>query len=812
MRQVRFWLRWSLRDLRRRWIQVLATALVIAIGVAVFAGLGGMRGWREDSARASFSALALHDVRVTLAEGTFVDKGRLRAALERSAGAAGLPAVQERLVVPTQIDTRGAEGQVLTPGRIVGVPLGDGQEVDEINVMRGTGLGAGDADEAVAVLDRSYANFYDLPDAGTISLPGGRSLRYVGQGQSPQYFLITSESGFGGEPTLGVLYTSLATAQRLAGRPGEVNEAVARFAPGTNLAFEKRQVEQALARYLPDVKADVTTGPEEQAYRILFRDAKNDQRYLSFFGLLVLLGACVAAFNLVSRTVEAERREIGIGMALGVRTSLLGLRPLLLGFEIALLGTVLGALLAVWIADAFTEVYKEFLPMPVYGESFRPTIYVRAAAVGFALPLLAIVWPVWRGVRVQPIEAIRVGLRSAQGGGLAPLAKRIRMPGAVMAQMALRNLARTPRRTLLATIGLAGVLGAMVALVGIVDSYGRTIDVARADAAGDAPRRLSVTLDGFYPVAGREMRRIAATPGVHVAEPRIDVLAAAGNGREEIPVVLSVVDAGSDLWRPGVEQGEFRPGEQGIVIPPKLAKDLGVSVGDKISLNHPVLSRDGLGSRMDEIRVAAIGKNPFRVFTFVDERQANSMGLTGATNSVAVMPRDGVSIESVQRALLALPGVATTRPVTADTDALEDTIGQFASVIQVAALAVLALAILMAFNLAGISIEERRREYTTMFAFGLPVRSGMRVAITENLIVGLLGTALGFAIGMLTISWMIDSLLGDTWPEIGIVRNISPGTIALTVAVGVLAVALTPLLMTRRMTRMDIPSTLRVME
>jgi RND superfamily putative drug exporter len=50
----------------------------------------------------------------------------------------------------------------------------------------------------------------------------------------------------------------------------------------------------------------------------------------------LLLGAAVfAAFNLISRTVEAQRREIGIGMALGVVATMAAsvtLLPAVLGF------------------------------------------------------------------------------------------------------------------------------------------------------------------------------------------------------------------------------------------------------------------------------------------------------------------------------------------------------------------------------------------------------------------------------------------------------------------------------------------------
>lgn len=806
-----FWLRWIARDLRRRWLQVLATALVIAIGIGVFAGLGGMRGWRDESTSKSFAKLALHDLRVTLAEGNFVKEGELKAALRRLPDPVAVTAAREQLVVPTQIDGPGAPQRVLAPGRIVGAQYGAGAPVDEINVIRGRGFRA-DAAQPGAVVDRAFAKYYGMPASGEIELPGGGSLAYTGQGQTPQYFLITTETGFGGEASLGLLFTPLATAQKLSGHPGQVNELVMRFKPGTDLTAARRDVEAAVAKQLPGLGADFTLGREEQASTILYRDAKNDQRSITVFGLLVLLGACVAAFNLVSRAVEAERREIGIGMALGVRTGLLGLRPLMLGVEIALLGTVLGALLTAWLANAFTGIVKDFMPLPAYGEAFRPSIYLRGAAVGFLLPFLAIVWPVWRGVHVQPVEAIRVGLRAAKGGGWAPKFARLRLPGSAIEQMALRNIARTPRRTLLAVIGLAGVIASIVALLGLMDSFDATIAESRADLAGNTPQRLGVTLDGFRRTTDPVVRGIAGTPGVKSAEPRVDTLASVSSGGSEIPVVLSLVDAGSDLWRPTLAEGSFEPGDDGIVIPRTLAEDLGAGLGDSITLNRPVLGKAGLGVEQVRVKVQAIGTNPFRVFTLMDESQAKAMGLAGVTNSVAVLPEPGRSAESLQRAFFRLPGVATTRPVTAETDALSDTMAQFNDLIEMAAFAALILAVLMAFNLAGISIDERRREYATMFAFGLPIRAVMRVAVMENLLVGILGTALGFAAGMLTISWIVNTLFRDTWPEIGVDPAVAASSMVVTIFVGVVVVALTPLLMARRLTRMDVPSTLRVVE
>jgi hypothetical protein len=59
-----FMLRWAARDLRRRWPQVVAIALVISIGTGIYAALGSTATWRRESNDASFGLLHMYDLRI----------------------------------------------------------------------------------------------------------------------------------------------------------------------------------------------------------------------------------------------------------------------------------------------------------------------------------------------------------------------------------------------------------------------------------------------------------------------------------------------------------------------------------------------------------------------------------------------------------------------------------------------------------------------------------------------------------------------------------------------------------------------------
>ena len=87
----------------------------------------------------------------------------------------------------------------------------------------------------------------------------------------------------------------------------------------------------------------------------------------------------------------------------------------------------------------------------------------------------------------------------------------------------------------------------------------------------------------------------------------------------------------------------------------------------------------------------------------------------------------------------------------------------------------------------------------------------MRFGSLVNL-VGLVGSLIGLVGGLVFLQWMLDSLATTTLPDVGIDVYLSPTTILVAAFVGIASVAVTPLLLARRLRRMNLPGTLRVVE
>ena len=811
--RVRLWVRWALRDARRRWLQVISIGLLLALGVGMYSAMSSMAGWRTASADASFAALRSHDLRVSLVAGSYANAGGLSAAL------AGIPdrrlvtAAEERLVVPTQVDASNGRRTVIVPGRIVGMPTEP--SVDRLASVRGRALQPADDGRLVAELERNFAKHYSLPAAGGLRLAGGSTVRYVGQALAPEYFIVTAPGAdFGAEANFAVLFAPLRTAQRLSGERGRVNELVLRVKPGAGtLARVQSELDRSLRAALPGMGFTFTAGSQEPARRLLYKDAEGDQQMMDIFAALLLGAAAFAAFNLISRTVEAQRREIGIGMALGVSPRVLARRPLLLGGQVALLGIVLG-IPAGFAANAWLRsVMQSFFPLPVLKTPMQIGVFIQGAALGLAVSLLATLIPLRRALAVTPVEAISVGARAAKSSGLAWLIRGLRLPGGSLANMPLRNVLRTPRRTVMTVLGIGAVVAITLALAGVIDSFNTTLDASRSEALAGAQQRLTVDLAAPQPATAATVRAISASGVIGAQQPSLRLpVTFTAHGRR-LDAFFETVPRDGPLWRPTLRAGSL-PGERpGLVIAERAAEDLHVRIGDRLTVRYPVPT----GPRSYQlasapIPVTGIHTSPLRFVAYSNPPAAARMGLKGLVNRISVVPAAGDSSADVKRALLALPAVTAVQGAAAMTDAVDQTMSQFTEVLLITVAIAMIMALLIAYNAAAINAEERTRETATLFAYGIRPGSVIAGNVLEALLIGALATLVGVAAGYGILRWIIDISMRETMPDLGTLVSVSAATYALAALAGIVSVALAPLFTLRRLSRTDVPSALRVVE
>jgi putative ABC transport system permease protein len=810
VQRVALWVRWSWRDLRARIVQVAAVAAVVALGTGIYAGLSSTSGWRRSSYDASYRSLAVHDLRVTLTSDTYVPARRLHDAI---AGTPNVADVETRLVAPTQVDASTGGRTILVPGRLIGVDLTAGRSrIDRLEVRAGRALGPEDRGRNRVALDVHFAEHHHLPAQGTLRLSGAIRVEYVAHVLSPEYFMVSSNEGtMHAEANFAVMWASTETVGRLTGRPGRVNDAVVRLRDDSDRRASAAALEARLRVQLPNVAATVTPIDADRSYDLMYKDIDGDQRLFTIFSFLVLGGAAFAAFNLVSRIVEAQRREIGIGMSLGVPPPQIAIRPALVGLQVALLGAALGVAIGFGVAALVLNVMQQFMPLPDWHTEFSLATYARGWMIGLVVPFVATLIPVARAIRVDPIDAIRTGPSSAARTGLAPLIRRLTVGNSIR-QMPVRNVLRAPRRTLLTALAIGAAIATLVGVIGLVDSFVYTIDTGESAVLGERADRLSVNLSGFALRGSPELRAITQAPGVGRAEPGLQVMGTMRHDDDSVDALVRLLPFDSRLWVPPTHAGRLDTTSVGIVISEKASRDLHAGVGDELTLRHPL--RQGLGYRMvsSQVRVEAIHDIPYRFMTFMDTRDATLMNLDGVYNVLTAEPEPGTSVTRLQRTLFETPGVSSVQAVRDFADSIRNLLAQMLDILRVIEGAVLVLALLIAFNSSSISADERAREHATMFAYGVPVGRVLANTVIESVIVGALGTAIGIGLGHAIVGYITRFMLPGTLPDVAVDPAVSSVTIWTAVVLGIVAVSIAPLFTVRRMRRMDIPATLRVVE
>ncbi len=809
----RLLLKWSWRDLRTRWVQVLVIALVVGMGTGMYAGLMSNIDWARMSYDESFSQLNMYDLQVTLAAGSFAEAGRLTELVEGSDLALEVLVAEERLLTPTQLDVPTPnDGNVIVRGLLMGIPIAGGQPpVNGYEAIVGRGLTASDIGQDTVVLEHNFARFYELPAGGELTLAGGSQVTYVGQGLTPEFFVVQPpEGGFFSQADYGLVITSMETAQRLSGFEGQVNDLVALTAPGVEPSEILPRLQALFDSGAPELGGTATLGTENATYRLLYDDLEGDQQFFRMFALLILFGAVIAAFNLTNRMVEATRREIGISMALGARRRSIAIRPLLVGAQIALLGVMFGIGVGFVVNSLMKSVMAEFFPLPAWLTPFRLGPFAVAALLGFVATFVAVAVPVWRALRVPPIDAIRTGHLAVRGTGTAGWLRRL--PGDSLAKIPFRNIMRAPRRTVLTALGIGASVTVLVGMVVMIESFTETIDFGAAEVTAGVPDRIIVGLDTFHLASESGVQTVLDSPSVMAADPILKVPAAAlGADGAELELLVEVMDLDSDLWHPTVIDGDIAGG--GILLARKAADDLGVQVGDTVTIRHP--RREGLTSFAlveSDMTVMGLHPHPFRFVAYLDSSQADLLGLAGVTNSVSVAPAAGVELSELQRELFSDPVVASVQRASGVADLLRDFIGQFVGILQVAEGAAVLLILLIAFNSASVGFDERAREHATMMAYGVRRRTIMRMAVIESGTLGILSTIIGIAGGFVFVNWAVITNVETTMPDIELTIGYTPQFLALAALLGIAAVAVAPLLTWRKLRRTDIPSTLRIME
>lgn len=778
------------RDLWRLKGQVLAVALVVASGVALLVMSLSSLHSLEATADAYYDRYRFADVFAPLK----------RAPEQLSTRLAALPGVQTvetRIKALTTVDVPGMAEPIVA--NLVSLPDRGDALLNRPAIHAGRTLIPGRDDEAVVLARFADAHGLTVGDNIAVLLNGAkRKIRIVGLAYSPEFvYAIGPGQLMPDDLRFAVIWMGrevLAAAYDLDGAFNNVTLSLLRGA-------DSRVVIDRLDRLLDPFGG---VGAIDRADQISNWFLVNEFRQLRTMSTILptifLVAAAFLVNTVLARLIDVERQEIALMKAFGYSDWRIAMHYGQLAAAMALAGVVLGWALGAMLGRYNTEVYGTIqfqFPFLFYRPSGEE--FALSGVVSVAAALLGAFWAVRRAISMPPAEAMRPPAPDRFSGALLPHAATRGLDQ--LTRIVLRQVARTPIRSLLTMTGVALSVAVLVTSLQWTDSIDRL-----AWSYFEGEQRQHVTVGFFEPRSMDARHSIARLQGVLAVEPKRIVSADFRAGVRTHRGAVTGLARGARLQAISDIRGGVMPVPAGgLVLGTELAEKLGVDVGDTVQVHMLDGKRSVLSLPIAGVVETYIGTPAYMELSALNR----VIGETG-TFEYADLLVDPHLMPALFAAIKETPSISAVMVKESALNKFHDTLGEtlliFTSFFVVFASA---LAMGVIYNATRITLSERARDLATLRVLGFSVGEISYILLGEAALLTLLALPIGCLAGYGLVALILEGFRTELYR---VPFALYPSTFATAVLVILAASAASATLVRRRLDSLDLIAVLKTRE
>jgi putative ABC transport system permease protein len=776
-----------LRDLWNLKAQVLSIAVLIAAGVAVFVM----------SVSNYLALVAAQDTHYRNERFAELFAGVKRAPLtvvQRIREIDGIGVVEARIVEPVRVERPDAE--VSISGHIVSIPRYGQPLLNRLYLVDGRWIDPAHSNEVIVNAAFAKARAVRPGDRITVILNGRlQDFRVAGIALSPEFVLAAREGiPLPDDRNLVVLWANEDAVASAFDMRGGFNDLLVTLAPLASKPAVIAEIDNILAPY-------GGTGAYErrdQASHRFLEDELAEQETLAIMTPAIFFGIAAFLLNVVlGRLIEAQREQIASLKALGYPAGPIALHYLKFASAVALAGSAIGIALGIWMASRVIETYRPFFRFPVLEPHLEPWVFAVAIGVSLGAANASVLTGVFRVLLLAPAEAMRPPVPAVFSQSLLQL---FRGGEWVQAQtlVALRGVLGRPVRALLTVLGIA--LSVPLVLMGLFwfDALAYMIEVnfSRIER-GDALLTFS------DPVRERAIQELRHIPGVLLAEGQRVVPVRLRAAYRSYRTSITGLPVPSELTVPrDAELRAIAVPLEGLLMSRRLAKRLGIGVGDRITVD--VLE----GKRpVRELSVTALSDDILGMTATMELRALNRFMREGDVINAASLKVDPLRAAYVWKALQLFPKVQATGVKASWLRAFNETV---AGLVATGAFILAGFGILIAvgvvYNSARVAFQERAWELASLRILGYTAFEVSAILLTELAVELLLALPIGLLLGRSFVQFLISAKASESFDVPAIIEPSSYAIAALVIMGAALATAL---LVRRKVDKLDLVAVLK---
>lgn len=705
-----------LRDIKSQKYIFAALVVLIAFGISMYAGFILSYESLSVSYDTTYENLSLQDFSVDLfplPEEAF------------TLDLKGIKDVELRYILDTSLYISDYQ-QV----RLRIIAMSEDPTVNKVKLEAGTSLQKGEC-----LVDKHLSDFYKFEVGDTLQpLIEGKKvpMKISGIITSPEYLIPSaSEQDIIPSPgSFGVIFVSKQYMQELLGQ-SMVNNICFILEKG----YDKEQAIQEVEGVLGKSVYQVTRKEDVPSHKALKLDLEGFREMAYFFPLVVYIIAALSLFTIVSRLIEAQRREIGVLKAIGVSKYRILSNYLMFSLLTGILGIFLGVCMGWLFTSGFTSFYALELGIPYVKVVFFWRPVYEAAAASLAVCFLSGFIPARRCLGLQPAQALRD--EPAVSGG-----RRLNLPfkTKIIALLPFRNIIRKPRRTIFTMIGLTFSIMIIVMSFGFSDS----MDYIMEEQYGKIYTwDMRVELNTFFPE--ENLQQFSDIKGVTAVEPFAFFPARVQHGDEEefLPILALKADTKMYDFAPAT----LEEGKAYLSLPKKSKIDW--------NENDELLIETYTGNASFEM--GGFVKEYMGGYLYITNQDVEKFGVHGV-NGVLLK---GESLQETKKELYSIPGVAKVEVMSETVASFRELMRLFYAFIGLMLGISLVIAAALTFNTVTINVVERRREIATLRTLGMKSSEVVWSTTLENIVVFLLSVLPGIILGYIVLDYGITLFTMD---------------------------------------------------
>ena len=487
-------------------------------------------------------------------------------------------------------------------------------------------------------------------------------------------------------------------------------------------------------------------------------DSERINDIANVFPLMFFLVAALVSLTSMTRMVSEERTLIGVHKALGYSTVQIAVKYLLYALLASLLGAVIGiACLSQVLPGVIVSAYGSIYTIPNGGAPY--SIQLDSALLsglsGIGITLLSTTAAVLSSLKEEPSSLM---LPKAPKAGSKILLERVEPLWSRLSfswKVTIRNLVRYKRRLIMTLVGIAGCTALLLVAFGLRDSISDIID-NQWPAISHYDYIVGMTSDVSEEEADQinaELNQVGATNIHRITRENVllesPTQKAGSLTRTTIMTSNSLQDlTGLATLRNRLSGQAIELGEDSVVITEKLAKRLGVGVGDTIQ----VYAQDRIGNASGEpstLTITGVAENYVGSYLYVGPSAWRSLGIQDdATDGwYATLPENQTTRDAFGEKLINQAGVATVDDVNEAIHTYKESLAVVNRVVAILIVAAALLAFIVLYNLTNINIEERIREIASLKVLGFTRHEVDAYVFREIALLAVFGALFGLVLG-----------------------------------------------------------------